>query len=157
MGDRLAIMREGCIVQTGAPEEIFQRPNSLFVARLLRLPTLTPGQIREDGSGRRRFFIGATVVADTSLPPGNAQAIIAPEQIAVSAKRPLSGDGMVVFRSRILPDATALFRPQLRLEGELTLAVPGLYAGAEWRPGTEVFVSFPRSAVHVIPEISTTG
>ncbi len=152
MGDRLAIMRLGRIVQTGTPQEIFQRPNSLFVARLLRLPTLTVGQIREDGSGRRRFYIGATAVADTSLPPGNAQAVIAPEHMAVSAEQPLSGDGIAVFSARILPDPTALFRPQLRLEGELNLAVPGLYVGRQWRPGTEVFVSFPRAAVHVIAD-----
>ena len=34
MGDRIAVMRDGKIVQVGTSEEIYNHPNSLFVARI---------------------------------------------------------------------------------------------------------------------------
>ena len=33
MGDRIALMDRGALIQTGTPEEIYTRPQNLFVAR----------------------------------------------------------------------------------------------------------------------------
>lgn len=55
MSDRIAIMREGRIVQLGAPLAIYQRPNSRFVAEfmgevnLLAADELPPGTIEGEG------------------------------------------------------------------------------------------------------------
>jgi len=34
LADRVAVMRDGCLVQTGTPHDIYQRPADLFAARL---------------------------------------------------------------------------------------------------------------------------
>jgi iron(III) transport system ATP-binding protein len=46
--DRIAVMRRGRIEQIGAPEEVYARPRSAFVARFLGRTNLVPGEA--DGS-----------------------------------------------------------------------------------------------------------
>jgi len=40
MADRIAVMREGRIVQTGAPQDIYDRPATTFVAQLVGTPRI---------------------------------------------------------------------------------------------------------------------
>src|SRR6201992_1912058 len=40
LGDRVAVMRAGVLQQVGAPEELYQRPKNLFVARFIGSPAL---------------------------------------------------------------------------------------------------------------------
>ncbi len=49
VGDRLAVMNAGEIVQIGKPEAIYERPATPFVARFLGFRNLIPGTISEDG------------------------------------------------------------------------------------------------------------
>jgi len=50
MSDRIAVMNKGHIVQYGTPEEIYNRPNSAFVAEFIGETTLLPGVEGDDGS-----------------------------------------------------------------------------------------------------------
>ena len=51
VSDRLAIMRNGAIVQTGRPEEIYDNPNSLFVSEVIGAPRINVLRGRfEDGN-----------------------------------------------------------------------------------------------------------
>jgi len=44
IADRIAIMHAGCLIQIGAPEEIYNAPADAFVARFLGLTNLFPGK-----------------------------------------------------------------------------------------------------------------
>jgi multiple sugar transport system ATP-binding protein len=62
LGDRIAVMREGRLVQIGTPEEIWRRPADTFVARALGQPeiNLLDGVVDE---GRIRLGDGSLDVA----------------------------------------------------------------------------------------------
>ena len=51
MGDRIAVMREGAIVQTDTPEALYQSPKDPFVATMVGAPTmnLIPATLGRDG------------------------------------------------------------------------------------------------------------
>jgi multiple sugar transport system ATP-binding protein len=53
MGDRIAVMRNGVLQQTGDPQVVFDRPANLFVASFIGSPpmNLVEGQLAESGSG----------------------------------------------------------------------------------------------------------
>ncbi|MBS1250765.1 MAG: Spermidine/putrescine import ATP-binding protein PotA [Chloroflexi bacterium] len=51
VADQVVVMRAGTVAQIGAPQEIYQHPNSPFVARFLGLDNLLPGQARETPEG----------------------------------------------------------------------------------------------------------
>jgi iron(III) transport system ATP-binding protein len=46
MSNRIAVMRDGVIVQEGVPREIYRRPNSAFVAKFIGASTFIPGVVR---------------------------------------------------------------------------------------------------------------
>lgn len=54
MGERIAVLRDGRIVQTGAPEALYQTPGCSFVATMVGAPpmNLLPGTVRERAGGR---------------------------------------------------------------------------------------------------------
>ncbi|KAA0100727.1 ABC transporter ATP-binding protein [Mycolicibacterium sp. P1-18] len=66
LGDRIAVLREGALVQIGTPEEIWRRPADTFVARALGQPeiNLLDGEVED---GRIRLGGGAF---DVPVPAG---------------------------------------------------------------------------------------
>lgn len=46
MGDRIAVLNEGEIVQVGTPQELYQDPASLFVAQFIGLPRMNIIEVR---------------------------------------------------------------------------------------------------------------
>ena len=51
MADQVVVMKDGAVAQIGTPQEIYQHPNSSFVARFLGLNNLLSGQARETPTG----------------------------------------------------------------------------------------------------------
>lgn len=49
MGDRLAVMDQGQIVQVGTPEEIFHQPATRFVAEFIGKTDFLPGKVTKKG------------------------------------------------------------------------------------------------------------
>jgi ABC-type Fe3+/spermidine/putrescine transport system ATPase subunit len=58
LGDRVAIMQQGCIEQIGRPEAVYRQPASPFVARFLGMSNLLPGQIVDPEAGRVKTALG---------------------------------------------------------------------------------------------------
>ena len=54
MGDRVVVMNEGYIEQIGRPKDLYNRPETLFVASFIGSPTmnLMPGTLESNGTGR---------------------------------------------------------------------------------------------------------
>jgi iron(III) transport system ATP-binding protein len=49
MGDRLAVMHQGEIVQVGTPEEIFHQPTTRFVSEFMGKTDFLPGEVVKEG------------------------------------------------------------------------------------------------------------
>lgn len=50
ISNRIAVMREGCILQAGSPEELCRRPNCPFVARFVGSSLPASGGRESQGS-----------------------------------------------------------------------------------------------------------
>jgi ABC-type Fe3+/spermidine/putrescine transport system ATPase subunit len=46
VGDRVALMRTGRVVQTGTPEDLYRTPRTPFAARFLGMPNILEGSVR---------------------------------------------------------------------------------------------------------------
>lgn len=83
LGDRIAIMMGGSIVQIGTPDQVFRHPNSEAVARFLMTRNIFEGEVRDDG-GRSLFCLdGKELAVDTPL-RGRRRVSIRPEDIRIS-------------------------------------------------------------------------
>ncbi|WP_135469792.1 ABC transporter ATP-binding protein [Crenalkalicoccus roseus] len=77
MADRIALMREGRLVQVGTPEELYLHPADPFVATFLGEVNRMPARIRE---GRAETPIGGL---PAGLPDGPAEVLLRPEGLRV--------------------------------------------------------------------------
>src|SRR5215470_16732349 len=92
IADRMAIMREGCIVQTGTPDEIYNAPVDRYVATLVGSPPMNvvPGHL---AGGRFRGAEGRIdLVLPVTLPEGALELGIRPEDLRLVAGDPAPGD-----------------------------------------------------------------
>jgi spermidine/putrescine transport system ATP-binding protein len=85
MADAIAVMNRGRIEQLGPPEELYERPQTSFVARFLGASNLLRGAV--EGAGEVRLTSGALVRVDDGLPlRGSRVAVgIRPEKIRLGA------------------------------------------------------------------------
>lgn len=92
MGDRIAVLNGGRIVQVGAPQEVYANPRDTFVAGFVGSPAinLISGRL----AGGRAVVTPATFelpVAGAAAPDGNYTFGIRPEDIRVEAGAPVEG------------------------------------------------------------------
>jgi ABC-type Fe3+/spermidine/putrescine transport system ATPase subunit len=85
LGDRLALLIEGRIVQEAAPQELFARPASTVVARFFGANTVLRGTV---AAGR---LVAAGATLPVTAPDGPATAIVRPEHLHLSTDGPLRG------------------------------------------------------------------
>ncbi|MGH8714481.1 MAG: ABC transporter ATP-binding protein [Casimicrobiaceae bacterium] len=89
LSDRIAVIDAGRIVQVGAPEDIFHRPTSAFVAGFMGADNSLEVALRGDG---------ALVAAPTGDPNGRWRAHFRSDaaQLVPPADAPSGGDGLIV-------------------------------------------------------------
>ena len=91
MSDEIAIIRDGRIVQKGAPESLYERPATHFVAGFLGKSNFVEGTVAAGADGRPSL---ATAGGEIAIPDGphpvGARLVLAirPEKLAVSLAPP---------------------------------------------------------------------
>ena len=87
MSDRLAVMRDGKIVQIGAPTEVYEEPADTYVADFLGVSNLMEVDIVERGPGTRcQARLGETVLTvdhGGQDAPDHSHAVIRPERVKI--------------------------------------------------------------------------
>ena len=138
LGDRIAVMRRGRILQTAAPRTVYERPATSFVGTFLGSPRMNLLPARVEGeivvAGAFRFPRPAAV-----LPP-RIEVGVRPEHITLAED---GARGVVVAVEPLGAETHLLVRVQ---EQDLRLQTPGFEAP---RRGAEVRVAIDPRRVHV--------
>lgn len=94
MADRMAVMKDGRIIQVGRPDELYERPASRFVAEFVGEANFIDGQVKRDEAGSVWVETRAgpiSVAPDTLLEGGQTvTCCIRPEHIALAPWTPHS-------------------------------------------------------------------
>ena len=95
MASRIAVMSHGKVVQVGTPKEIYEFPNSRFVADFIGTINIFDGRISGTSSGQCEIQtdVGVMCVAGTELHQAGAAVSVGirPEKINVSRTKPAVG------------------------------------------------------------------
>lgn len=113
IADRITVLREGRVLQTGSPEKVYARPATVAVAETFGRVNRLDVSVRD---GRARLPWGEWVEA--ALPDGPGVALVRPESVLLSAAPP-SGDAPATVAS-------------VRRQGALVRSVVGFDSGVEW-------------------------
>ena len=99
MSDRIAVMNAGVIVQLGTPEEIYERPQSRFVAQFVGHTNLFDGRVGKlDGS---RVAVDNEGIALAATAPGPVE-IGQPVTVVVRYERLGLGAGDTTLRAKVV-------------------------------------------------------
>ena len=74
--DLIVVMKDGLLQQIGKPQEVYDDPVNLFVAKFLGTPPINVFDGRVSGG---KLYIGDAAVMDVSCPDGHVTAAIRPE------------------------------------------------------------------------------
>ncbi|TWH00606.1 putrescine transport system ATP-binding protein [Mesorhizobium sp. J18] len=94
MADRIAIMDKGKVLQVATPAEIYEAPNSRYVADFVGSVNMFEGKVAERSAGSMRIADAGgalTIKADNTADVANGDTVwfaIRPEKLRVSSKRP---------------------------------------------------------------------
>src|SRR5438105_4117096 len=103
MSDRVAVMREGRVLQVASPKELYERPAGRFVADFVGTNNFLPGTCREIAAGRvaAETTIGTVRGSPTSRVGVGDRCVLAvrPENIALGAAPENTFTGRVVLAS----------------------------------------------------------
>ncbi|MEW5946460.1 MAG: ABC transporter ATP-binding protein, partial [bacterium] len=89
LADRIAVMKDGAAVQTGTPEELYDRPANAFVASFLGDTNLVEGEVVDaprTGLLRVSTPFGTMTVETEDAPPPGGRALLSirPEHVATA-------------------------------------------------------------------------
>ena len=88
ISDLIVVMKEGLVQQTGKPQEVYDEPVNLFVAKFLGTPPINVFDGEVKGG---KLYIGAEAVLDVSGVPEQAVTVgIRPESFVPDANGPFS-------------------------------------------------------------------
>ena len=159
LGQRVAVMDRGRILQVGTPDEIYRLPANLFVATFVGSPPINTLRLSSDGEGGLaggpfRFAAGQ----HSSAPglPGSATLAVRPEDLAIApvprpgeatAARPPAGTG---FGATVLRVEALGSEQRVHLDGPgeaawIVRASPSLSVA----PGDHVRVSVDWARTHL--------
>lgn len=153
LADRLAVMKDGTIVQTGSPEQVFHKPKNDFVARFVGFENLFEGKILENRGGVAKIDIGGVTVEAVTKKAESCMVGVRPDDIIVSKRS---------FKSSIRNTLKGKLTDFVDM-GSLVSLIVNVYKASfvalitkrsflemKLRKGSEVYLSFKASAVHVI-------
>lgn len=148
VADRIILMKDGHIEQTGTPQEIYQEPASVFVARFLGLNNLIPGSVQmEDGIAMANTLIGRYPVE--SQIEGAVTVLLRPDRVQITHDNQARLSGVLLectFRGPTCQAVIEVNNQRLTFQFPSNASLPS--------PGEMIHLDFkPHETIRVYPNI----
>ena len=154
LSDRVAVMRDGRVLQVAPPKELYERPGGRFVADFVGINNFLPGTCREVATDRvvSETDIGTVRSSPTArVRPGDRCVVaVRPENIALGAAHENTFEGRVVLASYL--GNTLRYDVEVRDGVVLKVDVGDPWHHEVLPTGAVVRVTFPASAALTLPE-----
>jgi ABC-type Fe3+/spermidine/putrescine transport system ATPase subunit len=154
ISDRIAVMKKGKIVQVGTPQELYMKPNSLFVANFIGESNLLEGLITDAKKGNLEIELrgGAKVHTFGAASEGDRVIVVVRPEVLVVEREEKKGENMLKgVVSKITFEGTFM-RYVIRLESEDSVIVTRPSLTEKWfEVGESITLSFEPEMAHVFP------
>jgi tungstate transport system ATP-binding protein len=159
LADRIGVIMNGSLVQTGTAGEIFYQPKGRDIARFVGIDPVTGGVVTENTGGHALIRVGASCFeALTDLSRGQRVALfIRPEEVILTPAD--ASQGKTSVRNQLNGRITKIipYGPFVRITidcGFLLTALITRRSCSElgFAVGTSVVAGVKASAIHVLPE-----
>ncbi|MBS7542802.1 ABC transporter ATP-binding protein [Ancylobacter oerskovii] len=157
LSSRIAIFNNGRLLQAGAPRDIYERPQSRFVAEFLGEINLLPvAEVGHCSLGTSGLFEGMRLRAPRhEHVGGRAMLAVRPEHMSVSAEPPSEGNGVAARLANTTYLGAAMRLAFATRSGTpLTVTLPSEVAGRVLARGPDVWVTWSFDNGFLLPEQS---
>ncbi len=100
VGDRVAVLRAGSVVEVGTPEEVYGNPKTLFTAYFVGESNIWLAEAVRDGEGSK-VRVGRLELRSSRPPPGEGGACAAAVRTRAVRVGPPAGPGAASFRASV--------------------------------------------------------
>ncbi|VAW11039.1 ABC transporter, ATP-binding protein (cluster 1, maltose/g3p/polyamine/iron); ABC transporter, ATP-binding protein (cluster 10, nitrate/sulfonate/bicarbonate) [hydrothermal vent metagenome] len=148
MGEEIAVMRDGAVVQTGSPDEVYLAPRDVYVAQKIGSPTMNIIDARLNAPGKElTVSFGKVPLPDLKTASGitDFKIGIRPADITITRT---AGKG-VKARVRHLEPLGDLTVVEVDAASDRIKIVVDEVDALTLEPGTELGIKFDRSDIHV--------
>ncbi len=154
MSDRIAVMNGGSVAQLGSPQDVYERPESLFVADFIGSSNKLQGRCLEVSGDYATIGLRSGAIVRVPAPPSSAvgneiTVVVRPDHAAISMAAPDGQDLNVLF-GRVIKAAYLGTHLQIVVglaDGSDVLVGQSLALGEQRHlvpePGHDVFVIWP--------------
>jgi ABC-type Fe3+/spermidine/putrescine transport system ATPase subunit len=153
LGDRMALLRAGRIIQTGTPSEVLRRPASEFIARFVGCANLFAVSSADSAAGTATVDGDVTLRVREVLADGDRLVAIRPEDVQVAPGAPRAGGDTNTVPARFTRVDDRGRTVRLTLEGPLRLQVAmtrQAFQATGVSVGDQVVATFPAEAAHML-------
>jgi spermidine/putrescine transport system ATP-binding protein len=110
MSDRICIMRDGHIVQSGSPRELYDQPINRYVADFVGKTNFFTGQVAESGDAGVTVKVASGTALPGSQPKGaaplaiggEASVAVRPEMISIGAAAATNNSGDITIQGEVM-------------------------------------------------------
>jgi spermidine/putrescine ABC transporter ATP-binding subunit len=161
LSDRICVMNAGRIEQIGTPNEIFELPETHFVADFMGVGNFIAGTVSGSSNGETTIdTLGCRVASQTDKEwriGAPVMAAIRAEKITLSATQPAEGSNVIEGRlgSAVYQGATSSFKITIDTvpDGLTVRSSNETYAGmATLQLGQTVWLTWPAESVRLLPK-----
>ena len=156
MSDRLAVMNHGRIEQVGAPQDVYEDPETLFVANFLGVSNLMQATVISAGTSACRVALDGyeleTSGTDLKV-TGEGKIVIRPERIELEGHGSPSGPNRIpAMVERVVYVGSTIQMIVRGATGEaLQAVIPNTGGGIPYEQGTPVQLHLPVDALRLLP------
>jgi ABC-type Fe3+/spermidine/putrescine transport system ATPase subunit len=151
LGKHIAVISEGSIQQVGTTEEVFNKPNSEFVARFTMMRNIFSGSLLRTGESLSSFRTGNFELIINTYKAGATHACIRPDDIVLSTDY-LSQNGVNSFVGSVnrIDDRGMTFHVFVDVPTEVCcLVTRRQFTEMRLIAGQKVRITFDPDSVHV--------
>jgi molybdate transport system ATP-binding protein len=156
LGDRMAVISEGQVLQEGAPQEVFNRPMNAEVVRIVGIETALAGRVIESCEGLATVEVrGVTLHALAAEAAGaDVFVCIRGEDIVLEKGETGTTSARNRLKGRVTEVAALGALTRVGVDCGFPLSAVVTRAAVEdlqLRPGVEIAASIKAGAVHLVP------
>jgi tungstate transport system ATP-binding protein len=159
LADRIGVLMNGKLVQTGSGTEIFYQPQGRDIARFVGIDAITGGIITENNGGHALIRVGEiSFEAMTDLPSGTkVAAYIRPEEITLTPAATITAKSSVRNQMHGRITKIVQYGPFVRASVDCGFILVALITRRSCSElglavGTDVVAGIKATAIHVLPD-----
>jgi len=147
MGDEIAVMRDGAVVQRGTPDELYEEPADLYVAGKIGSPTINLAEAEVERDGRRLATPFGALPLATNTATGGEKAVIGirPSDVRLAQ----SGEEAIPASVHLVEPLGDVTLVSFAAAGQTLRAVLPEAQAAAMQPGDQVPILIDRSKILV--------